>query len=263
MKIVSFNVLFPPRNFYHKLFDDAQARYEYQLERLFTDEAAEVVCLQEVTEEYIPVLENSKFFKSGYKHSTPELTAVQAHFPMIVSNQPFVELYVKDKIVICLFNLSDTNLIVVNTHLYHVETANDRREEQLDHIQELLTNYEDLTTDKTVRERVKDALGKKNVIISGDFNMHYPGENQAIEKHGYTDLWLQKHSHFSGLTSDSTVNKLRYMMMPMDDRKMRLDRIIMKQSEDIDLDQIEMIGQEPIKNFYQFPSDHFGLSATF
>jgi hypothetical protein len=37
----------------------------------------------------------------------------------------------------------------------------------------------------------------------------------------------------------------------------------MKQSEDIDLHDIKMIGTEIIGNNRQYPSDHFGLSATF
>ena len=110
---------------------------------------------------------------------------------------------------------------------------------------------------------LKMQLTENNIVIMGDFNMHFPGENQAIDRYHFYDLWLQQHSHFDGLTSDSKKNILRHYMMPLDNRRMRLKRMWMKQSEDIDLGEINMIGTKSIDSYYQFPSDHFGLSATF
>lgn len=52
-------------------------------------------------------------------------------------------------------------------------------------------------------------------------------------------------------------------MVPFDNRRMRLDRIMMKHSKQFDIESIEMFGNEKIGEWYTYPSDHFGLLATF
>jgi hypothetical protein len=54
--------------------------------------------------------------------------------------------------------------------------------------------------------------------------MNFPGENEALEKEGFWDLWLETGRHQDGWTWDAQNNRMLYFMVPFDNRRMRLDR---------------------------------------
>ena len=103
----------------------------------------------------------------------------------------------------------------------------------------------------------------KNIILAGDMNMHVPGENIILEENAFYDLWLEKRSHFDGLTWDPDNNFMLLVKEPFDNRRLRLDRVCMKESKQLNIDEIEMVGTQPMNRVLLFPSDHFGLLAKF
>mmetsp|Transcript_17127 Transcript_17127/g.15098 ORF Transcript_17127/g.15098 Transcript_17127/m.15098 type:complete len:160 (+) Transcript_17127:517-996(+) len=97
----------------------------------------------------------------------------------------------------------------------------------------------------------------------GDLNLHYPGENKILENHNFHDLWLERHSHFDGYSWDPSQNSMINLFLPFDNRRMRLDRICLKNSKDFDLVDIQVVAKEKLNRIMLSPSDHFGLLATF
>lgn len=53
-----------------------------------------------------------------------------------------------------------------------------------------------------------DAVAQNNIMLMGDLNLNFPGENKILESGGFDDLWLEKHSHFKGLTWDTQINRM-------------------------------------------------------
>ena len=108
LSLVSYNVLFPVKNKPISWLLDPDRRYKCQFDVVFSEIEPDILCLQEVTDEYTNLLENSKFFKEGYQH-TP-LSRDFYHQPMIVTKLPFTLLFTpesdesKSRFVICLFN---------------------------------------------------------------------------------------------------------------------------------------------------------------
>jgi len=118
-------------------------------------------------------------------------------------------------------------------------------------------------SDSDTKAKVKGALQNNNVFLLGDLNFHFPGENKLLGKHQFVDLWLERHSHFDGITWDTSANSMSGCMLPFDNRRMRLDRIAMRPSKQIDLLDIKMVGTENAGRACLYPSDHFGLMASF
>jgi hypothetical protein len=98
-----------------------------------------------------------------------------------------------------------------------------------------------------------------------------PCETSIIYENGYHDSWLDLYSLPSsndeekklGNTWDPFRNALINAMLPFDDRRMRLDRMLMKQGCDsIICTDLQIFGDESI-GLCLYPSDHFGLIANF
>ena len=119
------------------------------------------------------------------------------------------------------------DIIVINVHLCHKEEYFERRAVAMQNIvkvaEELYTYDEN--------EKVENAISNKNVIILGDFNYHLQDETQNIYKNGFSDLWLEPGHHYqmSPYTWDGQKNSMITAFLPFDNRRMRLDRIILNQ----------------------------------
>jgi endonuclease/exonuclease/phosphatase family metal-dependent hydrolase len=265
LKVTTFNVLKPAQiwDIVQGYVATTEPRYKYQIDTLFPQLDQDIFSLQEVTPEYIELLEDSEFYKSGnYEHTPADALNKYGHFPMIVSRLPFDLLYNKDHILICLFKSGDKNIIAIDAHLDPVEGNRDVRQKQIEAVDSILTTMADdsLTQHK---DRVNDALNNNNVLFMGDLNIYFPGENQVLEDNDFFDLWLEKHSHDEGLTWDPTKNTMNHFNSFFDDRRLRYDRICMKQSKQFDIKNIKMIATDKIETSDLYASDHFGLAAEF
>jgi len=219
--------------------------------------------LQEVTPDYFPYLEESEFFNSGFQRSEADSSLLKEHFPVIVSRIPFTTLYNHNKQVIALFSNKGVNFIVVNVHLTSVEALNLVRERE---IGDIFTNLDELSNEipnADTLSRFQDAINQNNVIIGGDFNMHFPVENKVFFDHNMYDLWLDEYSHEKGDTWVPEENRmLRYKSL-FDNRSLRLDRMAMLMSKEINVDGIEVVGKGSIDDSDVYMSDHFGIATQF
>jgi hypothetical protein len=80
----------------------------------------------------------------------------------------------------------------------------------------------------------------------------------------YTDCWSFVHPGVEGWTEDTTRNRMRYILKPVA-KHVRYDRIYLTAKERLVPLSIELIGTQACtaENPEVFPSDHFGLRATF
>jgi len=107
----------------------------------------------------------------------------------------------------------------------------------------------------------------------GDLNLHQVIENQMITDIGFIDLWKSTEEDKDGFTWDTAKNGLINLLQMVDNRRMRLDRIIAKKGcswSPIRLEDeggkeggeggVFLFATEPIyEGSYLQCSDHFGL----
>ena len=75
----------------------------------------------------------------------------------------------------------------------------------------------------------REAIKNNNIIILGDFNYNLPLETNEIYRHGFIDLWYElKPSEEKDYTYDPLENPMMLIYEPFDDRRLRLDRIALK-----------------------------------
>ena len=81
---------------------------------------------------------------------------------------------------------------------------------------------------------------------------------------GFYDSWIELEGNKQGYTWDPKVNKLIKWFLPYDNRRMRLDRILVKNGSKIRPKTISFDFNNKIPNsLFLFPSDHFGLTMTY
>ncbi|CAI2374834.1 unnamed protein product [Moneuplotes crassus] len=176
-----------------------------------------------------------------------------------MSKHPFDVLINKKRIIFALFKINGVNLILVAAHLCaRINNAHVRKRqlEMVENMERTLLEHQ-----CEITEEIADAISKNNIIILGDLNLHHPNEISLIESVGLYDLWLEKHSHNDGITWDPSKNRLINVMLPFDNRRMRLDRICMLESKQMSISDITMFADQRISKCYLYPSDHFGLRA--
>jgi len=101
----------------------------------------------------------------------------------------------------------------------------------------------------------------------GDLNLHQVIENQLITDIGFIDLWKSTEEEKDGFTWDTAKNGLISLLQMVDNRRMRLDRIIAKDGCSWSPNRLEgsaggvfLFATEPVyEGSYLQCSDHFGL----
>ena len=85
-----------------------------------------------------------------------------------------------------------------------------------------------------------------------------------VYKHGFYDAWLEVEKDRVGYTWDPKMNSVIGWFLPFDNRRMRLDRILVKQNSRIKPTSMTIDFTNKIPNTITlFPSDHFGLTMSF
>jgi tyrosyl-DNA phosphodiesterase 2 len=107
-----------------------------------------------------------------------------------------------------------------------------------------------------------------NVVLMGDFNFcaSWQNENDRIDP-AYHDVWELLRGNEPGYTEDTTINQMRYLIKGKH-KQVRFDRILSKgftRESGWAATAIELLGTEAITPElpFVFPSDHFGLLASF
>mmetsp|Transcript_27469 Transcript_27469/g.24348 ORF Transcript_27469/g.24348 Transcript_27469/m.24348 type:complete len:154 (+) Transcript_27469:326-787(+) len=146
--------------------------------------------------------------------------------------------------VYALFKINKVNFIVIAAHLCARDTNKHVRKKELESISDLENLL--LLKGGKINDEVRDAISQNNVILLGDLNLHHPNEIELLENTGFFDLWLEKHSHTEGITWNPSVNHMINVMLPFDNRRMRLDRLCLKESKQIALEDISIFSNRRI-----------------
>jgi len=225
---------------------------------------ADIICLNEVSAPYLNLLLQQSWIKQGYYISSIDSAyySKMLRANMILSKFPFKELFLEAKnfrgheTFLGIFTIGHYEFAVVSQHFAAFEEKFKEREIQITHVSQLI---------QETKAKVMP------VIMLGDFNLHATFENAFI-KLPYTDVWSELNPDDPGITWDSQMNKLIQYLLPADRRRMRLDRVTLKQYNDAPYElkplRIQLCFNKPIfpadPNFsYLYPSDHFGLVTDF
>ena len=104
-------------------------------------------------------------------------------------------------------------------------------------------------------------------LLMGDFNFCSTNENENKNiPSDFIDVWAQLRPDDHGWTEDTQINIMRYNQKRKH-KQVRFDRILLHQGSAADTwvpSEIELLGLEPLPSLPDiWPSDHFGLWATF
>lgn len=272
IEIACYNVLFYSNSYIKKKITDDENRTLYQINTLFPKINTDIIGLSEVTRQYIDSLLDNKYIQDNYIISSPFKKG--GYFRNLILSRYPILFYSMDnlifgRIMIGLIKMEIMNpkksLIIISVHLIAYETYYLKRKRQLSQIIEGLSLYNNPNDENFIY--FKSALNENNVIIMGDLNFHLKIESNYIIDNNLIDLWTENNHLEPGYTWDSLNNPLIKLMIPFDNRRMRLDRImLMNNSKLIKLnnkEKMEIFGNEKIfKNkccSYLMGSDHFGI----
>ncbi|KAG2374066.1 hypothetical protein C9374_011145 [Naegleria lovaniensis] len=271
LKIGTFNIMAeikaPIKN---SIVRDVE-RFHYTIE-LLKRENFDVLGLNEVTPEFLLLLQQNTFFQEHYFFSdiveeSQDETCLKTRNTslgrnsqgnLILSKYPPLELFkLEDPIVkpvlFCTFshhtcdnqnNDSDKEtLCIISAHTSAYSHNVKRREVELVHItqQEYLNRMDE-------------------VILMGDLNIHLDVEEKTIELIQYEDLWNETHDSTiqKGFTFDSYLNTfIRCKYLGMEIRRMRLDRILIRKSPHRRMTaqgKMELFANEPLCQWKQSSS---------
>jgi len=201
----------------------SQARYAKQFEILHSLNL-DVIALNEVTKEFIEVIREEKWVQEGYflsdavgDQSTfdPEgnLLLMRAKPNKILS----VDVPTLQKKVITAFldykrsDGSISSFAFFSAHLLAYAQNHEKRKYQMEYLYFLISSQLPVV---------------ENIVIFGDLNFHLDLEDEFIGE-GFLDVWSSLMSNDSGYTWDSKTNPMiEQMYLGLEDRRMRLDRIL-------------------------------------
>lgn len=165
-------------------------------------------------------------------------------------------------------NEKNSSFVIISTHLIAFERYFEKRRKQLRQIIENLENYKNL--EDPYLPFFLDAINNRNIIIMGDLNLHLQIETMYIYENKFIDLWIETNDE-DGFTWDGQRNSLIKIMLPLDNRRMKLDRIIIKEGSLLfsigkPENEMKIFGREKIKpkrfGSWLVGSDHFGLKIS-
>jgi endonuclease/exonuclease/phosphatase family metal-dependent hydrolase len=257
LRVATFNVLHAAG--YMDWLLHSPERIRYQLEVLLPALNADVICLNEVSTEYVRALKSSRWVQQNFQLSCVDEAYYTSHYRanVMLSRLPFVQLFHLDSnrgAHVGLFEpRAGVRFVVCAAHLRAEERWLRYRDLQLQHLQGL----------------VQEQFGAQvPVLIVGDLNLHREEEDSSIRA-PYVDVWAALRPGEPGFTWDWERNAMTQRFLPSDGRRMRLDRVLLnpgpKDSNGAAMraTRIAMFGDAPIGAggcySYLFPSDHFGL----
>lgn len=274
LSLASYNVLFDQNNIIKYITCDKE-RHLYQISNLLPGLNSDLIGLNEVTENYIQLIleqdwiQKDYFIFNPYKKGGSFGNFIISKLPLrfyVMNNLIFKRIIIGLIVLDC--SKPEKSLLIISVHLTAFEKNYEKRKNQLKMIIQSVRNYNNEKDELNIY--FKNAVQNNNIIIMGDLNFHLTNETNYIYENDFIDLWLESNqTNHNGYTWDATKNSLINMFLPLDTRRMRLDRIIMaNRSTHIDLyDQCEMkiFGDKKITNrvlSYLTGSDHYGLKIN-
>lgn len=249
----------------------SNVRYPYITDKLLPSMDMDVIGFNEVC----PAFEKSLFASKPLQSISTSLTYVSAsscakgpHYvgllsrlPVIVAFQVPLAAWGRSAVVICV-EKNGESFIVCSAHLTAQEENEKIRVQQLKGLMQAIK-----TPPCEVPAQYHECFAQKRVCIMGDFNYHLPTETQHIYRAGYIDCWRQVHDN-EPAADGATWDGANTWWLPFDNRRMRLDRIVIPADCLYHPVACAVFAQNPIPNaraavpFYSvMPSDHYGLSV--
>ena len=276
LNLSTFNILFGspfPNSKILSTFTKDEYRFKFTVENLIPELNPDILGLNEVIPRFLDVLCQNAFIRRNYYISAVS-SDLKGYDSIIVSKYPFYCFGSKRKRV-GVFKTSDgKGLLISASHLI----AHEDEEKMLYRFKEIRELDENMTRknsldfsshpkiENEVTKLKNSASQNGNVIIMGDMNFHNLCETDIIYELEYEDVWLNLKNLDPGYTWDPKTNEFIRLILPLDSRRMRLDRVMVKKSsKNIDFSSIEIFGKNKIgqtKFCYNIsPSDHYGLST--
>eukprot|EP00485_Elphidium_margaritaceum_P007766 CAMPEP_0202703884 /NCGR_PEP_ID=MMETSP1385-20130828/16677_1 /ASSEMBLY_ACC=CAM_ASM_000861 /TAXON_ID=933848 /ORGANISM="Elphidium margaritaceum" /LENGTH=453 /DNA_ID=CAMNT_0049361805 /DNA_START=22 /DNA_END=1383 /DNA_ORIENTATION=- len=256
---------------------------------------ADIVCLQEVTPLILDILQSAAWYKQYESTILPNHGFFQGltYFNVILTKHEFV----RDAIQFKPFGNTQMgrHLIVAPIKLKHKGARSGTIvHAATTHLESPVGTYAGGKKDKFSAERKqqlqqalsvlddRNVCSNNNIVFGGDFNWCKPTKNvqndgdlNAHLNQNWIDCYSRLHANENGYTYDAKSNGMLLGYL-----QNRLDRILLKQTGNLCLNQIEIIGREAIPNLRYakvvrrkkgdetqmlpvLPSDHYGLCATF
>ena len=261
-RIGTYNILKPLNKF--SWIVPTLPRYTHIIECLIPNLDPTILGLNEVSLMFYSLLLKDEYINSTYHISKLHNNRSTLN-SIIISKHPMIILHQRTRQLIVLIKKHDKPIIVCNFHLQALEKNYENRRKQLNDLENLLEqmsrDYASILKSRPDQELLKQAFKDKSIFLLGDLNLHMTGETRFLSDIAFRDLWLEKKKDDKEYTWDPQRNKMINWFLVFDNRRMRLDRICVKQNSKIKVDDIFLFGDKKIGKCYLFPSDHFGIAA--
>jgi len=230
---------------------------------ILRDEEADVICLQEVTPDFLQRLLAQQWIRDQYtaSHSRPDSLGVMKYATVMLSKLKVLRFSSHDlpsfmdrRLIVGELSLQNhgvSHRVVVATIHLESESQTASRQQQMECMAAWL--------------RQKDG----SYIIAGDFNFDTVAEeNKALEVYNWQDVWPELKPNQDGYTRDTAVNSLLRAQYP-DGLQARYDRIIVHNHDAggyvVQPITIRRLGLATVSSElpHVHPSDHFGLCSSF
>eukprot|EP01113_Clastostelium_recurvatum_P051122 TRINITY_DN9857_c0_g1_i1.p1 TRINITY_DN9857_c0_g1~~TRINITY_DN9857_c0_g1_i1.p1 ORF type:complete len:962 (+),score=263.64 TRINITY_DN9857_c0_g1_i1:104-2989(+) len=267
LKVATWNMLF---DFYHPEKLHSPQRIQSLLDILRSTDA-DIIALQEVTPPFLQMILATDWIRAKYFASDcPDAHTVQHYGQLLLATKPFTTIIyplsgskyrkhtTSKQAVVGIFQLHGRPLVVPVVHLTSDRASGDvasKRDKQM----------------QTLFKTCSMVPGSKpsdhpDCIVLGDFNMKDP-EAYALPR-PFTDVWTTLRPAEAGITYDPRENTMA-AITTLSNMPGRLDRVITRVQTWAPRS-IELIGNNKVTittskgdHVEIFPSDHYGLVATF
>lgn len=233
---------------FHPYFREERARW---VVRAIADWDADVVVLQEVTDETLALLRESETVREEYDLLVGSMRAdygvvMLTRLPFVVARDVAMPSMMGRTAVTGVWRDGAEEVAISGVHLESTRTLGATRLEQL----ELLS---------------KSFASHPTSLVVGDLNFDPRDPEEAQRDARYVDVWPTVNDA-PGFTEDTAINAMRRRFHGERDKKVRYDRALLR-SASVRAVHAALIGTEPIAEDAHgspvFPSDHFGVLFDF
>jgi poly(A) polymerase len=220
-----------------------------ELQKCDTD----IIALQEVTPEFVEKLLASSWSKNYFISESITGINVKPYGNLLMSKLPFSlvehQFSGHKRVLVGTWRLNNQLFHVAVVHLTSTRAENSlqKRSRQL----------------ATIIDYLQQQSG--DCLIVGDFNIRGDEQQEMFNYGNFVDVWQKLRPHEDGYTFDTTRNSLA-MMMSLEGKSARFDRIFLRQGEECHYKPTSMnlFGCEPLAGTGGkiYPSDHFGICGV-
>lgn len=232
------------------------------------------ICLQEMTPRVATDLLASEFVRNHYAVSgdpsdlLSDNSKVLGRYGVLILSRLPVQSFSLHKmrsaqgrgLLVAQSSWQGHQLAISTIHLESEDPNTERRKEQLTKSQEILN---EIVASPSIK------------FIMGDFNFHDTWPEQDVIQPQYIDIWSHLRPDEPGFTEDTSINTMR-LEITKHDKFVRFDRILLESPPSsspgrlvLEPQSIQLLGTLPVDGAlydrvtHVFPSDHFGLFASF